>query len=130
MQPLQGGRKVKLPRGLQEIRDRHWERLTPAQAAAVEENWRRISRRGAAIYVLLWSCILFVWMAICSLVFSYLFHALQVVRQPFFLLGAAPTMLLLSFAAPAAVYMIARSNMRRLEIYQTPHDSRHRRHPN
>jgi hypothetical protein len=114
---------MKFPPTLLKIRDRQWERLTPAQANAIENNWRQISARGPAMYVLQWGSILFVWTVICTYVFAHLFHTQRVMHQPFYLLTAAPTILLLSIAAPAAIYINARARMRRLKLHQAQHAS-------
>jgi hypothetical protein len=101
-----------------ETRQRNWSRITPRQAAAVEEAWRKASRHGMTTYLLTRGLALFLWSSVCLLFFGWRGHTLKVMRQPFYLEAVIPCMLLFSLAVPAMLYLYFRHNARQVELWR------------
>ena len=92
--------------------------LSPAQSAAVQERWRKISRRGLAFFLVTRTLVIFAWISICLAFFGHIGHTLHVMRQPFFLASVIPCMLVTSLALTCTQYFVTKTSAERISAQQ------------
>jgi hypothetical protein len=89
---------------------------TEDQIVMMHENWKRISRLGLPLFILLFGSIILAWMCICYVGFTYLSGKQELLHDAFVIESTLPCMMLISYCIPLFYYLSVRRAIRRIDL--------------